>query len=322
MTESEKGKNGRKKTKTHDTRSKNGNKENEYQGHTLELKNTYIQENRVQKALTGSSSLNTSWADDTEATYGKGGNLCQSNTTENTSLPSGERSEDLMVDRIEGSGINPDNVMSDFGSGDSEGTIETDLETLRIEDEKINKLTEEKKKQDTPIRQWEMNGDKKKLENTQVEKQEVTMDNMNKEIAQEQDQVIQYENTQVDMQNSVKIIQDNLTKDQKKSDKLETVSKNQNQDLVKEITAKEVKKIIGSFACNKAPGVDGLSYKFYKRMKVVVTPVLRTLFNKALKNSKIQESWGKSIIFFISKELCVLSRNSSKDKILSNIYGL
>lgn len=59
-----------------------------------------------------------------------------------------------MVDRIEGSGINPDNVISDVGSGDSEGTIEMDLETLRIEEEKINKLTEEKEKQDTPVRQW------------------------------------------------------------------------------------------------------------------------------------------------------------------------
>lgn len=61
MKESEKRKNGRKKAKTHDTRSKNGNKENENQGPTLELKNTDIQENRVQKALTDSSNLNTNW---------------------------------------------------------------------------------------------------------------------------------------------------------------------------------------------------------------------------------------------------------------------
>ncbi|CAG8733979.1 3109_t:CDS:2 [Gigaspora margarita] len=82
----------------------------------IELKNTKLKENRVQKALTDSSSLNTSWADNTEATYGKGGSLGQSKLTENSFLSSSERSEDLIVDQIEGSGTNLDNIMSDVGS--------------------------------------------------------------------------------------------------------------------------------------------------------------------------------------------------------------
>ncbi|CAG8819485.1 23492_t:CDS:1, partial [Gigaspora rosea] len=82
----------------------------------------------------------------------------------------------------------------------------------------------------------------------------------------------------------------------------QTVSEEQNYELVKEITAKEIEETIGSLACNKAPGVDGLSYEFYKRMKVVIILVLKTLFNEVLKNSKISKSWGKSIITFIPKK--------------------
>ncbi|CAG8826029.1 16545_t:CDS:1, partial [Gigaspora rosea] len=110
------------------------------------LENTGLKENRVREALTDTSSLNTSWADNTEVTYEKGDSLCQSNSTEKSFFSSNGRSEDLMVDQIEGSGTNPDNMMSDVGSGDSERTIEMDLDTLRIEEGKSNKLTEEKDK--------------------------------------------------------------------------------------------------------------------------------------------------------------------------------
>ncbi|CAG8855615.1 14958_t:CDS:1, partial [Gigaspora margarita] len=58
------------------------------------------------------------------------------------------------------------------------------------------------------------------------------------------------------------------------------VSKEHNYELVKEITAKEIEETIGSLAYNKAPGVDGLSYEFYKGMKVEITSVLKTLFNE------------------------------------------
>ncbi|CAG8839788.1 3704_t:CDS:2, partial [Gigaspora margarita] len=126
--EKRKQKKGEKKNNTHDNRLKNGNMVNESQVHIMELKNAELKENRVQEALTDSSSLNTSWADDTEATYGKGGSLGQSKLTENSFLSSSGRSEDLMVDRIE----------------------EIDLETLRIEEEKNNKLTEEKEKRESP----------------------------------------------------------------------------------------------------------------------------------------------------------------------------
>ncbi|CAG8730608.1 16882_t:CDS:2, partial [Gigaspora rosea] len=92
MTESEKTKKGRKKGKTQDTRSKNGNMENESQVPISELENTGLKENQ------------------------KGDSLCQSNSTEKSFFSSNGRSEDLMVDQIEGSGSNPDNVMSDVGS--------------------------------------------------------------------------------------------------------------------------------------------------------------------------------------------------------------
>ncbi|CAG8826846.1 20557_t:CDS:2, partial [Gigaspora margarita] len=114
--ESEKAKKGRKKNKTHDNRLKNENMVNESQVPIMELKHAELKKNRVQEALTDSSSLNTSWADNTEATYGKGGSLGQSKLIENSFLSSSGRSEDLMVDQIEGSRTNPDNVMSDIGS--------------------------------------------------------------------------------------------------------------------------------------------------------------------------------------------------------------
>ncbi|CAG8516682.1 25292_t:CDS:2, partial [Gigaspora rosea] len=82
----------------------------------------------------------------------------------------------------------------------------------------------------------------------------------------------------------------------------QTVSEEQNYELVKKITAKEIEETIGSLVCNKVPGVDRLSYEFYKRMKVEIIPVLKTLFNEVLKNSKIPKSWDKSIITFIPKK--------------------
>ncbi|CAG8844140.1 21953_t:CDS:2, partial [Gigaspora margarita] len=116
-----------KKNKTHDNRLKNGNMVNESQVPIIELKNAELKENQ----------LNTSWADDTEATYRKGGSLNQSKLMENSFLSSSGKSEDLMVDRIEGSGTNPD-------------VMKIDLEILRIEEEKNNKLTDEKEKWELP----------------------------------------------------------------------------------------------------------------------------------------------------------------------------
>ncbi|CAG8498616.1 9389_t:CDS:2 [Gigaspora rosea] len=57
LTDPEKAKNERKKNVKH--RILNRNKENENQGLTLEQRNTGTQENRAQKALTESTSLNT-----------------------------------------------------------------------------------------------------------------------------------------------------------------------------------------------------------------------------------------------------------------------
>ncbi|CAG8723155.1 14456_t:CDS:2, partial [Gigaspora rosea] len=90
--------------------------ENKSQVPISELENTGLKENLVQEALTDSLSLNTSWADNTEVTYEKGDSLCQSNSTEKFFFSSNGRLEDLMVDQIEGSGTNLDNVMSDVAS--------------------------------------------------------------------------------------------------------------------------------------------------------------------------------------------------------------
>ncbi|CAG8458790.1 818_t:CDS:2, partial [Gigaspora rosea] len=116
------------------------------------------------------------------------------------------RSEDLLVDQIEGSGTNPDNVMSDVGSGDSERTIEMDLDTLRIEEEKSNKLTEEKDKPKSEDSS-EINSEGEKGEDLQEKEQEVIEKNTNKEILQEQDQTMQYEIMQAETQSLVKTIE-------------------------------------------------------------------------------------------------------------------
>ncbi|CAG8687541.1 7797_t:CDS:2, partial [Gigaspora margarita] len=91
MTESEKAKKEKKKSKTHDNRLKNRNMVNESQVPIIELKNTELKKNQVQKALTDSSSFNTSWADDTEAFYRKVQKIQarskkESSNLENTSL--------------------------------------------------------------------------------------------------------------------------------------------------------------------------------------------------------------------------------------------
>ncbi|CAG8512340.1 34_t:CDS:2, partial [Racocetra fulgida] len=81
--------------------------------------------------------------EDTEAVYKKDENLYQSNTTKNAFLFCNKRSDDFIIDQIEGSEINLNIVMSNVRLGDSEEIVETDLKTLRIEDEKIYNIAEE-----------------------------------------------------------------------------------------------------------------------------------------------------------------------------------
>ncbi|CAG8592453.1 698_t:CDS:2, partial [Gigaspora rosea] len=178
-------KKGRKKGKTQDIRSKDGNIENENQVSISELENTGLKKNQVQEALTDSSSLNTSCADNTEVIYRKGNSLCQSNLTENFFSSNG-RSENFMVDQIEDSGTNLDNVMSDVRS-----VAET---TKKSEDSREI-----------------INSEGKKGKGLQEKEQEVIKKNTNEEIVQEQDQTMQYRIMHAKTQSLIETIQNNPT---------------------------------------------------------------------------------------------------------------
>ena len=49
-----------------------------------------------------------------------------------------------------------------------------------------------------------------------------------------------------------------------------------------EITESEVSLAISDVKSNSAPGIDGISPKFIKMARVVLTPILTTLYNKCL----------------------------------------
>ncbi|CAG8491877.1 11110_t:CDS:2 [Racocetra fulgida] len=58
-----------------------------------------------------------------------------------------------------------------------------------------------------------------------------------------------------------------------------SLTKQQNQALVKVITQEETSTIITQLPNNKAPDTDRLTYEFYKSMEEEVTPVLEKVFN-------------------------------------------
>ena len=84
--------------------------------------------------------------------------------------------------------------------------------------------------------------------------------------------------------------------------KLPKVSDEQNRFLIGEITDEEIKKAISYSKINKASGSDGFPAEWYKEMKDLLTPRMKTTYNHVLKTDVVPLSWKEAVISVIPKE--------------------
>ena len=59
---------------------------------------------------------------------------------------------------------------------------------------------------------------------------------------------------------------------------------------MQKITQEEITEIIRNLPNNKSPGIDGLTYEFYKLTEETIAPVLEKLFNRILDSGILPSS--------------------------------
>ena len=70
-----------------------------------------------------------------------------------------------------------------------------------------------------------------------------------------------------------------------------------------EITESEVSLVISDVKSNSAPGIDGISPKFVKMARVVLTPILIKLYNKCLQRECFPDEFKVGQVILIPKTL-------------------
>lgn len=83
---------------------------------------------------------------------------------------------------------------------------------------------------------------------------------------------------------------------------LPTLTEEQNNTLIAEITESEFLATISKLKVGKSPGSDGYTAEWYKEFKSDLIPVLLPTLNWALEKSQIPPSWNEAIISAIPKE--------------------
>ncbi|CAG8768843.1 10119_t:CDS:2, partial [Cetraspora pellucida] len=225
----------RKRVKTQDSSRKNQNKENESSDFTNNQKVVKEQKSHTGGTLTDLTSHNTDWAEDTEAAYRKGKISLQKDMVQSAQSSLNEKAENSTGINMESTGINPDTSLSEIESCDSEGSAETDLETMRIEEEKANGTTAHKVNDniedshsysgDNPYIEpnrarkdndgiGKTNDVEKATESTSTKNIEITEENTEKEIEHEMDLSVQRTPSRAETQNLQEITPNDSAEDQ------------------------------------------------------------------------------------------------------------
>lgn len=83
---------------------------------------------------------------------------------------------------------------------------------------------------------------------------------------------------------------------------LPTLTEEQNQFLVSEITESELMQTINRLKTNKSLGSDGYPAEWYKAFKKELLPMLLTTYNWALKKAETPPTWREAIVSLLPKE--------------------
>src|SRR5437868_254533 len=75
-----------------------------------------------------------------------------------------------------------------------------------------------------------------------------------------------------------------------------------NNKLVGYISREEIIETIKKLPNNKSPGLDGLTYEFYKLTEEHIVPALELIFNQVLDTGIMPPSWCKNLIILIPKK--------------------
>jgi len=86
------------------------------------------------------------------------------------------------------------------------------------------------------------------------------------------------------------------------TDGLPQIEESDNQSLIKYITKKEISEVIHSLPNNKALGIDGIMYEYYKELLEESSLVFEKIFNDMIKKRKMPSSWYKNVITLIPKK--------------------
>lgn len=67
-----------------------------------------------------------------------------------------------------------------------------------------------------------------------------------------------------------------------------------------EITMEELEEVIRTTKKNKAPGLSGITYDFWKHSKSLMRILLLEIINESMKKEKVLEDWKKGMVYPIT----------------------
>ncbi|CAB4424719.1 unnamed protein product [Rhizophagus irregularis] len=82
---------------------------------------------------------------------------------------------------------------------------------------------------------------------------------------------------------------------------LETISTGVYKKLMEKIEMEELETVIKNLKSNKAPGMSGISYDFWKKSKNLTRQILLAIINESMEKGNATEKWKRGLIYPINK---------------------